>query len=140
MSEVRSGDGRRAEGEAVIGFPKGPTRKTLKGRKTRAEAKVKRSVRAACVERDGYCRMGSWAEGDVGGWFTAMCSGKSEWAHRAGHRRSQTRGQAPAVRHTTKHSLMLCTRHHAMEEAGKLMVVYLTARGCDGPLRFEVKA
>jgi hypothetical protein len=127
-----------------LALPKGEPRKRVKARRQRAERAVKVSVRSACVERDWFCRFGSehpWDEyGD-----TALrlsyegCGGQSEWAHVRGHRRSNTRGQAPEVRHDSKHSLMLCRRHHAMEEAGQLRVVYLSARGCDGPIRFEVK-
>ncbi len=127
----------------MIGFPKPEKRRTTKGRKTRAESKVKQSVRAACVERDGHCRVHSQHEqfDDEKPEFFWLwtCSMVSQWAHLAGHRRSQTMRQAPERRHTTKHSLMLCQRHHSMEEAGILRVVYLSARGCDGPLRFEVK-
>jgi hypothetical protein len=122
-----------------LAIPKGRTRQQVKGRKQRAERAVKQSVRAACVERDGFCAAGRLSR-HVLGHGTCMCVGWSEWAHLKGHRRSQTRGQASDIRHTTKHSLMLCTRHHAMEEAGVLRVVYLSARGCDGPIRFEVKA
>jgi hypothetical protein len=95
------------------------------------------------VERDGGCRV--WhvkAEWDVvSKWgLYGACAGQPEWAHLRGHRRSQTRGMSPEARHTTKHSLMLCTRHHRQEESGRLRITYLSERGCDGPLRFEVKA
>jgi hypothetical protein len=129
-----------------LALPKGEPRKRVKARKQRAERAVKQSVRAACVERDGLCRVTKklWRFVDTyhptANLVEWRCGGiASEWAHLAGHRRSQTRGQAPERRHTTKHSLILCTRHHAMEESGQLRVVYLSARGCDGPLRFEVK-
>lgn len=114
--------------------PKPEPRKRTKRRKARTETAVKRSVRAACVERDGYCRY-AWDEGRL--WM--KCVGPSEWAHLRGHRRSQTRGQAPKRRHSTMHSLMLCKFHHGMEERGELRVFYVTPFGCDGPLRYEVK-
>ena len=118
--------------------PKPESRKRTKGRKDRTERAVRQSVRAQCVERDGDCRVDSFV-GDERPKYPGPCGGASEWAHRKGHRRSQTRGQAPEIRHTTTHSLMLCTRHHQMEERGELVVKPLTDRGCDGPLRFEVK-
>ena len=124
-------------------IPKGEPRKRVKGRKQRAERAVKQDVRAACLSRDHECRYGAgfWRDDfDRPAWLTKIegCDGPSEWAHIAGHRRSQTRGQAPERRHNTRTSLMLCKRHHGLEEAGKLKVIPLTARGCDGPLRFEV--
>jgi hypothetical protein len=108
------------------------TRKRLKGRRDRSEAKVKRMVRAECVTRDGYClvltRVG------LGG-----CQGPSTWAHFAGHRRSQTRGMAPERRHQTLFSGMLCKRHHDQEEAGTHGVVYHTANYADGPVGWAAK-
>jgi hypothetical protein len=108
-------------------IPKPTPRKRVKGRKQRAERAVKQSVRAACVERDGGCRAATWT-----------CSGPLEWAHLV--RRSLTRGESPERRHNTATSLMLCRFHHQQEEAGRLKVFALTDEGCDGPLRFEVKA
>src|SRR5688500_14894677 len=88
---------------------KGDSRKRIKGRKDRAEANVKRQVRAECVERDGYClvltRLG-----------LPGCKGESTWAHFSGHRRSQTRGMPPERRHDSRFSGMLCKRHHNQEE------------------------
>jgi hypothetical protein len=107
-------------------LPKGTPRKRVKGRKQRAERAVKQSVRAACVERDGRCRMSG-----------EDCDGPSEWAHLAGYRRSQTRGMGPEERHDTRTSLMLCRRHHAMEERGELRVTFFTLDGCDGPLHIS---
>lgn len=126
-------------------LPKGPTRKTLKGRKTRAERVVKKSVRELCVERDGHCRVEfGTLNDDIEQLYDdliahACCDSPSEWAHLKGARRSQTRGQAPERRHTTATSLILCRRHHQLEEAGRLIVRPLTADGCNGPVRFEVK-
>lgn len=108
------------------------TRKRAKGRKARAEASVKRQVRAECVDRDGYClvhRLG-----------LPGCKGRSTWAHFAGHRRSQTRGMAPERRHDTRFSGMLCLRHHKQEENGTHRVVYLTAQYADGPVLWEAVA
>lgn len=109
-----------------------PTRKRLKGRRARAEAKVKKAVRAACVERDGYCLVATRV--GLGG-----CAGPSEWAHLAGHRRSQTRGMAPEQRHDTRWTAMLCRRHHSQEEHDKYEVVYRTAQYADGPIGWAAK-
>jgi hypothetical protein len=117
---------------SVLAQPKGRTRKQVKARQQRAERAVKQLVRRLCVERDGGCRA-FWVQ-------PLRCGGAIEWAHVRGRRRSQTRGMNPEDRHSTKHSLMLCRKHHAMEEAGTLRVVYLTDDGCDGDLCFEVKA
>jgi len=109
--------------------PKPEPRKRTKGRKGREESKVKRVVRAACVERDGYCLV---LKLDLPG-----CGGPSEWAHFAGHRRSETRGMAPERRHDTRFSGMLCRRHHKAEEANRFRVVYHTAKYADGPVSWE---
>lgn len=110
-----------------------PTRKRLKGRKDRAEAKVKKQVRAEVEMRDGYClvltRVGILND----------CKGPSEWAHFAGHRRSQTRGMAPERRHDTRFSGKLCRRHHKLEEDDKFQVVYRTAEYANGPIGWEPK-
>lgn len=118
--------------EAAGGIGKGVPRKRLKGRKDRVEAKVKRAVRAECVERDGYCLV--LKLGKPG------CKGPSEWAHFAGHRRSQTRGLPPEQRHDTRFSGMLCRKHHRDEEAGRWRVVYRTAQYADGPIDWEQAA
>jgi hypothetical protein len=118
--------------------PKGKTRKQAKAKKQRAERDVKRRVRAIVADRDGYCR---FARGVLQPFARGVdkCQGPSEWAHIAGHRRSQTRGLAPEVRHGTATSVMLCRKHHRMEEAGRLQVIAESARGCNGTLRFTIK-
>ena len=108
-----------------IAVPKPPSRKLVKGRKDRAEAKVKRSVRAKCVERDGFCRL-------LG---CGPCSGVSEWAHLGDKKRARTRGMAPEIRHTTAGSFMACTGHHAAYDAGRIRIETETSRGADGPLK-----
>lgn len=121
--------------------PKPETRERVKGRKARQESKVKRYVRSMCVDRDGACRLGARFEADDWNAYAnvSACDGRSEWAHLRGHRRSQTRGQDPNRRHNTMHSLMLCKKHHDMEEAGKMRVRYWTDEGCDGPLMFYIR-
>jgi hypothetical protein len=127
-----------------VACPKPPTRKTLKGRKDRAEAKQKHLVRMLCVARDGDCRFGRPSQGGDFKEGSALvpfnyqdCRGESEWAHMHSRRRSQTRGQAPEVRHDTSHSLMLCTKHHQDYDAHKLRITSLTRKGADGPLKFR---
>ena len=119
-----------------------PTRRLVKGRKTRAAAKVVTSVRAQCVERDGYCRMSRWysidGEDNYARGVDTFCSGPSEWAHVGEHTRAKTRGMAPERRHTTAGSLMLCRRHHHDLDAHRITVDALTAAGADGPLRFAL--
>ena len=110
-----------------------PTRKQTKAKRDRDEAKVKRAVRAACVERDEYCRLYGlyWA-----------CRGVSEWAHMPGHLRSQTRGMAPEQRHQTTWTTMLCARHHDALDGRtlpKLAIKALTDKGADGPLKFTYR-
>lgn len=98
------------------------------------------AVRTACVERDHRCRL--WLpEGcnddrllDL---FWTDCDGPSEWAHMHSRRRSQTRNQAPAVRHDAAHSLMLCRFHHLEYDAHRLRITALTRKGADGPLKFQ---
>ena len=125
-----------------LAYPKPEPRRRTKARRQRAEAAVKRDVRAHCVSRDGSCRIGAryWADEFSREVWAELCSvGASEWCHLLGHRRSQTRGQAPADRHDTRHTLILCRRHHTLEERGRLLVTYQTSAGCDGPLTFTVK-
>lgn len=130
-----------------VACPKPEKRKTTNGRKDRAEAKVKKDVRAQCVERDGQCRVFRTIAGQHGGWailgalvqihMKDMCDGPSEWAHMHSRRRSQTRGQAPERRHDTAHSLMLCRFHHQAYDAHRLHITALTRKGADGPLKFR---
>lgn len=112
-----------------VAYPKPEKRSTTKGRKDRREGTLKKSVRAQCVTRDGYCRLAG-----IGPWD---CSGFAEWAHLEEKRRAKTRGMVPEARHTTTHSLMLCGgTHHAKYDTRALKVRLLTARGADGPLRW----
>lgn len=118
-------------------IPKPPRRKAVKARKTRAEQTVARNVRAACVKRDGHCRIMFDEYHTV--WVLAMdCRGPSEWAHMHARRRSKTRGMAPEVRHDTTHSLMLCKYHHELYDAKQLFITALTRKGADGQLKYRV--
>ena len=124
------------------------TIKQLKARKDRAEAKVKRSVRQDCARRDGPCRFGMPSleaitlDRRAGAMNFAQpgCAGDSEWAHMHSRRRSQTRNQAPEVRHDTRHSFMVCQLHHDHYDGRRLprlFVTALTRKGADGPLKFR---
>lgn len=121
-------------GQGEVACPKPMSRKRLKGRKDRAERKVKKSVRAQCVARDGFCRLARpWREPlGVGG-----CNGKSEWAHLEEQRRFKTRGQAPDQRHNTANSMMLCSVHHRLYDARKIRLGWLTPFGADGLMLFR---
>lgn len=124
-------------------WPKPEPRKRVKARKDRAESLVKRFVRHECVSRDEYCRY------DVHGYDVFVndavnceprsCRGPLEWAHMHVKRRSQTRGQAAEIRHTTADSLMLCKLHHDQYDGRtrpRLLITKLTRNGADGPLKF----
>jgi len=124
-------------GEAVMDYthsalPKGRTRKQAKATRDRMEAKVKAAVRAACVERDGYCRMDRH---DAAG----PCDGITEWAHLGEWKRAKTRGLPPEERHHTKGSVMLCRRHHRMYDSGEIVIEY-GPDGANGPLTLWRKA
>ena len=115
--------------------PKSEPRKKAKARGKRAEQKVEQSVRAACVLRDGDCRVGSILNRLFVLTF-CRCGGESEWAHLGDQRRFKTRGQEPEARHTTTGSLMLCTEHHQDYDQHRLEIEPLTESGADGTLRF----
>jgi len=85
------------------------------------------AVRAKCVTRDGYCR--GQREG-----YVHTCEGPSEWAHLERKRRSKTRNQPPAIRHTTADSLMLCQSLHRLYDKHQV-AIEVGGRGCNGPLR-----
>jgi len=123
---------------------KGKTRKQIKARRDRAEARVKKSVRQLCVDRDGYCRLSSEAwENHPDDWhddaLNDTCDGPAQWAHLHSHRRSQTRGQTATRRHTTFGSLMLCVEHHQQYDAHQLQILIVGNDGCDGSLEFRAR-
>ena len=116
-------------------LPKGPSRATLKARKRRVETTVKQRVRAACVMRDGVCRVATdraWDEEMP----IAACAGPSEWAHLRPRTRAHTRGMAPSKRHQRTWTLMLCRAHHRAYDAGRLLID-IGGTGADGPLVFH---
>jgi hypothetical protein len=114
--------------------PKGITAR-LRARKARKDALTAKDVRERVDERDGYCRYAGDAY--LSGFPVPLCAGSAEWAHFAGSKRFQTRGLPPTERHTTRGSLMLCTKHHRQYDAGTLAIRALTAKGCDGPLDYR---
>ncbi len=113
--------------------PKPEKRVTTKRRESRVATLVVQQVRAKCVERDGDCRYAK----DFG--FTTMCRGQSEWCHFGKYRRARTRGMSPAERHNSAGSLILCSRHHTLYDAGRLLIHAETGAGCNGPLSFSQK-
>lgn len=119
--------------------PKPEPRKKSKRRKLYREGKVKKSVRAQCVERDGYCRVAHLRPNDLRRWNPEdfPCWGFSEWAHIGSKKRFKTRGQDAAKRHTTWGSVMLCHGHHEAYDRARMLIKILTPFGADGPLRFE---
>lgn len=117
-------------------IPKPEPRRRIKDRAKRQEAKVIAKVRAEVSVRDGSCRLmhsNAALRAKIIELF-GPCEGVPEWAHLNEHRRSATRGMEPEERHTTAGSAMLCTRHHAMEEAHRIRFEYLTDLGADGPM------
>lgn len=127
-------------GKARLAFEKPTKRSTLKARKDRNEVAIKKLVRAACVLRDGHCRMTAGRDDVFVGlsqWIHSPCEASSEWAHFGGKRRARTRGQAAEIRHTSAGSLMLCQIAHRSYDSGKLKITALTKHGCDGRLKFR---
>jgi hypothetical protein len=109
------------------------SRRILKARKDRAEDARAAHVRAACVLRDGHCRLSK--DNPV-----HVCQGFSEWCHTHAKRRSKTRKMAPEIRHTTADSFMACTSAHDRydnRKRPKLGFTALTDRGCDGPIAWQ---
>lgn len=125
-------------------LPKGEKRATTKRRKDRGEALIKKLVRAACVVRDGRCRLHQFQfaitdviVGHEDAPMTALDCNHSQWAHFDKHKRARTRGMKAEERHTTAGSLMLCKRAHDAYDAGTLQITALTRTGCDGRLKFR---
>lgn len=111
--------------------PKPEPKKRQKARGKRAEQKVEKAVRAACVLRDGGCRIAS-----IPGWASfGACDGPLEWAHLPNYRRSKTRGQPPEDRHCTAGSVMLCRHHHGMLDTHQMEISPIETIGADGVLR-----
>lgn len=100
----------------------GPTARA-RAKRRRKERPIIQSVRAQCVERDGYCRLALFGD----------CDGPSEWMHLEGKKRARTRGMAPEARHTTSHSMMGCSKHHALYDAG-ILTIEMGRLGADGPI------
>jgi hypothetical protein len=114
--------------------PKPVKAKTLKRKRQHLERMLKTAIRAACVERDGYCRYRGVTNG------IGFCDGPSEWAHLGDKRRARTRGLSSEQRHTTAGSLMLCRRHHRLYDTHRLIIRAVTDAGADGLIVFEESA
>ena len=102
-----------------------------RAQRRRAEQPVIKSVRGACVKRDGYCRYAANA-GTIDD-----CSGPSEWAHIGPMKRAHTMGMQPEERHTTAGTMMLCKRHHDQydgRQKPRLLISALTEDGAEGPM------
>lgn len=134
-----------------IAAPKPEPLQRTRNRRRRVEGKVKKSVRAQCVLRDGPCRFGMPSmeaitldrRAGTMNFASPGCAGPSEWAHMHSRRRSQTRNRAPEIRHDTQHSFMACQRHHDQydgRQRPRMFVTALTRKGADGPLKFRMEA
>lgn len=111
-----------------------------KRRKQRQAAKLVKSVRAQCVDRDGYCRFGNW-EDNPDDWHSDAlegdeCDGPSEWAHLGESKRFKTRGMDADARHTTAGSLMLCKRHHDRYDGRRKPKLSIVENDANFPLTF----
>lgn len=114
----------------------GPTAR-YRAKRRRAEGPVAKVVRAACVERDGYCRY--WKDVFEACFVAVECAGPSEWAHLES--RARTRNMEPERRHSTATSVMLCKLHHDRLDGRarpRIRVSAQTDRGADGPLTWTV--
>lgn len=120
--------------------------------KPKAERDQIAEVRRHCVDRDGYCRVETAHYGGVmaDGYFVdgetaqvdaaSACSGPSQWCHMHVKRRSQTRNQAPEIRHTSAESFMGCQKHHDEydgRQQPRLYIRPMTRRGANGPMKFS---
>lgn len=113
-------------------IPKPEPRDRQKRRRRRAEGAVVQTVRATCVERDGYCR--------IEGCGLGPCEGPSEWAHLGDRRRFRTVGMPAEERHTAEDSLIMCRRHHGLYDRGdgeRMRIEPLTPRCAAGPMLFS---
>jgi hypothetical protein len=113
-------------------IPKPTPRRTVKGRKTRAEAKVLKAVREAVFKRDGGCRIAK----NIFRVHLGPCGGPLQLAHL--RKRSATRGMAPELRHRRDEAVCLCARHHEMEERHQLLWGFRGPNGADGLMRWWV--
>lgn len=115
-----------------LAIPKGPTRAELKGTEDYREQQIIKRNRAACVRRDGFCRIGHWGESAIK--LFGECYGTSQWNHF--DKRSLTRNEPPEDRHATWRTGMLCGTHHDLIDTHKILFRYLTPKGADGLMAF----
>jgi hypothetical protein len=93
---------------AGLAFPKPPTRRQAKSRRSRADAAAIKAVRLLALERDGRCWFATNRQGSE--WI--HCMGLPELAHLPPRTRARTRGMAPDERHSLPYVAILCTHHH----------------------------
>jgi hypothetical protein len=105
--ETAPKDGRQLSSQLPLS--KGPTRRQVQSRKTRADAAAIKAVRLLALERDGRCWFATNRQGSE--WI--HCMGLPELAHLPPRTRARTRGMAPEYRHNLSYVAILCTAHHA---------------------------
>lgn len=124
----------RRDATAALAFPK------VQGRDHAVEPErfVIRRVRDLVAARDGECRF------PIAARWMMPCNyaptGEPQWAHRRSWRRARTVGQAPAARHSTQGSMLLCPAHHRAYDDGDIFDVATdTECGADKTLRWYTK-
>ncbi len=123
-----------------MAHPKPTPRKRIKAKAKRHENKTQAAARAHCVTRDGRCvvsRIPFVSRQQLFAQF-GLCEGPATLMHLAGHRKGQTKKQAPEHRHNPAMLAMGCVGHHEAEEHKGLRFVPLTERGMDGPVAWTV--
>jgi len=114
---------------SVLALPKPEPRRKTKARKVRREAGVLQAMRADVFARDIGCRA---QFADVG-----RCLGRLTLAHL--RRKSASRGMAPELRHRVDEAIVLCIRHHSLEETHQLRWAYLDDEAkANGPLHWDL--
>lgn len=124
----------------------GPTAR-YRAKRRRAEGPVAKKVRAACVERDGECRICNWEDNPDDIHYEPLpyaedewSNGPSQWAHMRESSRAKTRGMKPEDRHSTLGTLMLCEFHHDRYDGRRrprIQIVATSELGADGPLEIS---
>jgi hypothetical protein len=101
-------DGVMAMDTSNLALPKGPTRRQVKSRRSRADAAAIKAVRLLALERDGRCWFATNRQGSE--WI--HCLGLPELAHLPPRQRAHTRGMAPEYRHNLQYVAICCQHHH----------------------------
>lgn len=115
--------------------PKPEPLKRINARKKRTEDKVQAQVRREVFARDEGCRVWSPRDLSVLSDPVMVCNGRLTLAHL--ERRSKNMRAAPEKKHRVDRCVVLCLRHHQMEE-GKLrpriLWEFLTEDGANGSM------